>query len=160
MIARLQGIAVAAVLAASLPLQPADAEALKASGTTTYVPTSSDVTPLSEEANLLRTQSRSVLMADDPELPFHLSNQDCAGTYLLDANGQVDTGRGYCDVIDGDSDIWWLSWTTKGDDGTWEVMGGTGKYDGMTGSGTSKVLSQAADGRFVVRWEGTWELKK
>ena len=82
MIARLQGIAVAAVLAASLPLQPAHAEALKASGTTTYVPISSDVTPLSEEANLLRTQSRSVLMADDPELPFHLSNQDCAGTFV------------------------------------------------------------------------------
>ena len=146
MISRLQGIAVAAVLAVSLPLLPAHAKSLKASGTSSYVPVNSDVTPLSEEANLLRTQSRAILMADDPTLPFHLSNQDCAGTYLLDANGQVDTGRGYCDIIDAD-------------DGTWEVMGGTGKYEGMTGTGTSKVLSQATDGRFAVRWEGTWEMK-
>lgn len=159
MICRTSRAAAAAATVVFLTLAPAQAKEVKVSGTNTYVPTDSDVTPLTDEANLLRTQSRSVLVTDDPELPFHLSTQDCAGTYLLDANGQVDSGYGYCDVVDGDNDIWWLSWTTKGDDGTWTVMGGTGKYEGMTGEGTSKVLSQSADGRFALRWEGTANMK-
>ncbi len=153
------GAVVATMLVGFLTVTPADAEELKASGTNTYVPTSSDITPLTDEANLLRTQSRSILVADDPKLPFHLSTQDCSGTYLLDANGQVNRGSGYCDVVDDDNDVWWLSWKTTGDDGTWEVMGGTGKYDGMTGSGTTKILSQSADGRFALHWAGTWKMK-
>ncbi|MEM8745034.1 MAG: hypothetical protein AAGF14_10400 [Pseudomonadota bacterium] len=156
---RIPRLAALAAMVALLTLAPAEAKELKVSGINTYVPTESDVTPLTDEANLLRTKSRSVLVTEDTELPFYLSTQDCAGTYLLDANGQVDTGYGYCDVVDDDNDIWWLSWETKGDDGTWQVLGGTGKYEGMTGKGTSKVLSQSADGRFALRWEGTAKMK-
>ena len=159
MTSRMSRAAAVAATATLLTMAPVQAKELKVSGINTYVPTTSDVTPLTDEANLLRTQSRSVLVTDDTKVPFYLSTQDCSGTYLLDANGQVDTGYGYCDVVDGDNDIWWLSWETKGDDGTWQVLGGTGKYEGMTGKGTSKVLSQTADGRFALRWEGTANLK-
>ena len=63
-------IVVLAAAAALLTLTPAQAKELKVSGINTYVPTDSDVTPLTDEANLLRTRSRSVLVTDDPKLPF------------------------------------------------------------------------------------------
>lgn len=43
--------------------------------------------------------------------------------------------------------------------GTWTVVSGTGKYVGMTGSG-SFVTGPVADGHKTTEWEGEVELPK
>ena len=61
---------------------------------------------------------------------------------------------------DKDGDLWWLSWRDY--DGTankWTITGGTGKYQGMTGTGSVTVMMQSADGRTVNRWQGSWTMK-
>jgi hypothetical protein len=36
---------------------------------------------------------------------------------------------------------------------------GTGKYEGITGKGTTTTLARFPDGRQVLRWQGVWRLK-
>jgi hypothetical protein len=38
-------------------------------------------------------------------------------------------------------------------------MGGTGKYEGITGGGTTTPLAQMADGRTAITWDGHWTMK-
>lgn len=48
----------------------------------------------------------------------------------------------------------------NGPDGnTWGFTGGTGKYEGITGGGTTTTLAQMADGRTAITWDGTWTMK-
>ena len=37
-------------------------------------------------------------------------------------------------------------------------MGGTGKFMGVKGEGTTTPLVQKADGSSVIAWDGTWTM--
>jgi hypothetical protein len=96
------------------------------------------------------------VFGDDPSNPFDNSIQTCAGTSVEAADGSTFAARGYCDGIDGDGDLWWIWWASSPDGGKWGLMGGTGKWVGVRGGGTTQQVAQWPDGRYIITWEGTW----
>jgi hypothetical protein len=153
------GVAALVLLAAGVS-GTVQAQQQSGSGTATYVPVKTKTTELPDGTMLQRVHSQSVVMADDPAaVPFHMSPQDCFGANHLDADGTMVVGRGYCDAMDRDGDVWWIWWTSSPTGGTWGFMGGTGKYAGIEGGGTTMPQGQTPDGRLVITWEGTWEME-
>lgn len=121
-------------------------------------------TPISEESYSLpdgRTVTRQVLsgfsMNEEPNTPFRTS-QDCMFTTVTAADGSFESG-GFCDAVDADGDVYWAvgSATEKG--GKWSYLGGTGKFEGLTGGGTYQLALEWPDGKLMATWDGTAETK-
>jgi hypothetical protein len=127
------------------------------SGTVTYIPASMENVERPDGTIFQRSHLKGVVVATDAAVPFHLSNQDCVGGNIIGADGALLDGHGYCDGVDADGDVWWIWWHNSVDENVWGFMGGTGKYEGIEGGGTTQVQSQSADGRMVITWEGTWQ---
>ena len=81
------------------------------------------------------------------------------GIVLADDQGKMMEGAGSCTMVDRDGDVWWLWYHNRGDDRQWGAIAGTGKYDGVTGSGVTAELAATADGRLAISWQGTLTLK-
>ena len=129
------------------------------SGTVTYGPSEPEVRELPDGRTLLRVPFKGIILSDDGTGPFHLSSQDCQGTVILAADGSQEIGRGYCDAVDADGDVWWLSWMNRGDERSCQILGGTGKFVGLEGGGTTtELLPQLPDGRQTISWEGSWQM--
>lgn len=76
-----------------------------------------------------------VQFTDDAEKPLDRAHQVCHTAGVVEGFGGK--FRGYCSAIDDDGDMWWVSWHRIDENGgTWSYLGGTGKYEGETGSGT------------------------
>lgn len=98
------------------------------------------------------------LATDTHEGLFHGATQQCLATIVSDAGGSVVEGHGGCDGIDPDGDVWWLSLSVEADGPfRWTITGGTGKYEGLTGSGVSNPVAEHEDGIVVFRYEGNYE---
>lgn len=132
----------------------AQAAEVSATGTATYV-SSPDVTELKDGNRLVRAQLKGVGLADDPKSSLHQSLQSCGGTTLVNKKGETLAGAGYCDGVDRDGDLFWLSWRANATGSDWTFTGGTGKYAGVTGGGKTVNAVQAPD-RLVITWEGRW----
>ncbi len=65
-------------------------------------------------------------------------------------------GAGFCTLIDERGDIFWV-WLRDTSDSTndWGVIGGTGKYVGATGGGSTKLVKTMPDGTLVFETKGT-----
>jgi hypothetical protein len=137
---------------------PATAGDEKGSGTVTYGPAEVENAWLPDGSMLQRSHIKGIVLADDPSNSIHLASQDCFGTTVI-AEGGAAVGNGYCDAVDADGDRWWIWWHNGSDGNTWGFMGGTGKYEGITGGGTTKSLAQMADGRAAITWDGHWTMK-
>lgn len=120
---------------------------------------STDVMERADGGSVMRLHDASVVMGNNAGNPFHLSSLDCYSTYVLPSGAENGPGAGYCDGIDQDGDVWWI--TFKGDfaGGMWNISGGTGKFDGMTGGGSYTAAAQMEGGRSFTTWDGTWETK-
>ena len=70
-------------------------------------------------------------------------------------------GHGVCDAIDADGDTWWLSFAAGGENiSAWKVGGGTGKYEGMTGAGTTRIADwDVKTGKTHQTFEGVMTTK-
>lgn len=134
----------------------ASAAGSKYEGTVTYVAVSSETTKQADGKTVLRDHSKGVVLSTDPTASIHLSTQDCYGTNLMGTDGKPMMANGYCDGIDKDGDIWWIWWHDGADGNRWGFIGGTGKYDGVKGGGTTTPIAQFPDGRVVIHWEGSW----
>ncbi len=152
----LAGIVVSCLLGASL----AAAQEVKGKGHVVYVPHSTETFKLADGTPAMRMQSKGVVLAADPATSIHLSTQDCSGTYVMNVDGTMRTASGYCDGIDKDGHVWWIWWKGNQAGSNWGFLGGTGKYEGIKGGGTTKTEMQAADGRLVISWEGNWTTTK
>lgn len=77
-----------------------------------------------------------------------VSSQWCTGHQGVDGSGRAG-GAGYCTSISDNGDMLYLSYVLGAEDepANWTVMGGTGVYEGATGSGTSTITSLRGDGR-------------
>ncbi len=146
-------------LACLLPSSFAQAAEQKGSGTVTYVPVVSGASELADGRTVVRSGSKGIILSDDESIPFHLAGESCGGTTIISADGTRTWGSGYCDAIDKDGDAWWIWWRIEGDGSTWGFLEGTGKYEGITGGGTTKTLVRLPDGRQTIHWEGTWQVK-
>ena len=118
---------------------------------------SSDSSELPEGRILQRAHSKGIVTAEDSSAPWHLGTEDCQTTFVLESDGSTAAGKFVCDIVDADGDVWWL--TADVSAGAWQVIGGTGKYDGMEGEGTFQILVQFPDGRYSFNYEGSYRLQ-
>ena len=102
-------------------------------------------------------------LAKEPGGPFDKSSWQCVGVVRI-LQGTA-TGDGMCEWVDADGDKALGRYTRTGNPGgDWTFINGTGKYAGITGGGTSKLLAQfptVRKGHFqsCERATGTYELK-
>jgi hypothetical protein len=129
------------------------------SGSATYTIVHIDDRQLPGGNVLSRDHYKGVMLANDASSPFNLANQDCLGSMVFSpAKGAPVEIGDVCDAVDKDGDVSWIWYHDAGDVHTWAFMGGTGKYEGITGSGTTAQLGGSAD-RLVISWEGNWTMK-
>src|SRR5688572_30573882 len=77
---------------------------------------------------------------------FHRAGVKCPAFYDADFNNKKHRGGGYCIMTDADGDQAYATWQNQGDTitgpGTFQYTGGTGKYQGITGSNTFVGVTQ------------------
>ncbi|HEX9906299.1 MAG TPA: hypothetical protein VGA77_15195 [Propylenella sp.] len=149
-------VAMIAVLASS----PAGLAAeMNTSGAVTYVMVSSETAQLPGGRTATTFTQKGMIHDSDPASPLNLSAHDCTGTLVSGGEGAGASGAGYCVAVDKDGDAWWLWWTSDAaTGGTWGAIMGTGKYEGITGSGTTTYDAGLPD-RSVIAYAGTLTLK-
>ena len=78
----------------------------------------------------------------------------CTQQDHLTATDEPIGGAGYCAIYEDNGDVLWVSFSYKGGqpNNTWNVIGGTGQYEGATGSGKTTFVSARGDGS-----AGTWK---
>ena len=113
--------------------------------------------PLKNGLTAIRVLYHVGIVTDAQEGLFHGATQQCLVTLVQNADGSVVEGRGGCDGIDPDGDVWWLSVVMEGDSPIrWAITGGTGKYDGLAMSGINTIIAEHADGIVLGRFEGDY----
>jgi len=84
----------------------------------------------------------------NPGSPMASATGPCFGSVVINA-GRV-TGGGHCAYTDGDGDSWVAQWTADGmsedgrTQGDWQIVGGTGKWQGASGGGRFDAGTDAA----------------
>lgn len=72
---------------------------------------------------------------------FDRMTEYCTGQWH-DAGGQTPAAtNGACLYVDHDGDKLTINWIDQGDGGTKQIVGGSGKYSGITGQGTYKLVT-------------------
>jgi hypothetical protein len=137
-----------------------NAAELKVSGTVAHVIVSSESQKLDDGRTILHVHvDKGIVEANDPKSPLHLTWRDCSGTLIMDAKGNFVDGAGHCENFDKSGDGYWNTWNLVPEGGNkWSVYHGTGKFEGMSGGGTSKVIANFPD-RYVISYEGTLTMK-
>ena len=130
-----------------------------ASGTVTYIPVHSASEKLANGDTSQMMHLKGVVLTDDSSTSLHLAMQDCVGTTVIPADGAPPDGAGYCAGTDADGDLWWIWWHNGPDGNNWGFLGGTGKFKGIEGGGTTDQLVMGADGRQAISWKGSWTTK-
>ena len=134
------------------------AEMMKMKGQDVYIQETVSKVKLADGRTMERHTLKGFSMADDPKSPFAMINQDCAEAVVISPDGSVSSG-GYCNGVDADGHVYWVSSTGDQKGGTWSFTGGTGKFAGIKGGGTFAWSTQWSDGKAVSTWEGNWTTK-
>ena len=130
-----------------------------ATGSATYIPVHSKAMELANGDTSQITHLKGVILADDPSVSLHLAMQDCVGTTVIPSDGGPPDGAGYCAGTDANGDLWWIWWHNGPGGNLWGFIGGTGKYKGIEGGGTTEQQVMGADGRMAITWKGSWKMK-
>jgi hypothetical protein len=97
--------------------------------------------------NILVTHAQSHASPVDDKTGVQTSEW-CNFDSLLDAKETLVQFVGYCTRVYDGGDLMWISITGKSAEASeFTILGGTGKFAGATGGGTSKVISTDRDGR-------------
>lgn len=100
-------------------------------------------TPQGNTVLLGLRQHASVVAADGGVI-----SQYCTGMGMPAEDGGLANGAGFCTAIQPNGDVLWVSYKINGGGAAnWNVIGGTGEYEGATGGGTSQIVAQGGDGR-------------
>ena len=122
-----------------------------------YAVESMEQTELPNGSMAVKVHQKGFVTGNTASNPFGTSIQDCTGSGTVGTDGSQGMTYGYCAGIDRFGDVFFIWWNTDGKDGNWGLMGGTGKFDGMTATGTTRQLTEWSDGRNIISWEGTWQ---
>ena len=114
--------------------------------TVTYAAEWQEFTEFPGGFTAMRDHLKGVILSEDPMSPIHLNTQDCFGNNILDSEGNFVAFTGHCVAVDAEGDTWVLSYEFS----DWVVIGGTGKFAGMEGRGTTEIISTYPDGRLVL----------
>lgn len=121
------------------------------------------VQPVGENYMVVTVANRGTVRLNDKSNPMHDATGQCAGSVLVD-KGQP-TGSGYCTYTDPSGDISIVTWSTKsinekgGNAGTWQLVGGTGKYAKASGSGTYSSEPSADRTTSINSIDGSLEIQ-
>ena len=132
------------------------AESFETSGDATYIVTDNQVTQHANGTTTTVQTSKTIVICDDESVGFHMAPQTAVGTVVQDADGNVLSSVGYGHTVDSDGDVMYISWRMIEGGSEWSFVSGTGKYEGMKGGGTSKVITRLEDGSQLIRWHGKW----
>lgn len=149
-------LSLAAAGAISLPAAAAE---VAGSGTVTYIFRHLGDRPIAGGNALGQDHLKAIILADDPANPLNMTEHDCLGGSIIGPNGDTGNGAGYCDGIDKDGDVYFIWYRNDGADRRWGFLGGTGKFAGVDGGGTTEVVGGTPDGRVVVKWQGKWAMQ-
>ena len=130
------------------------------SGTVTFVGNHIGSRGIANGNSLGQDHLRGVMIADDAANPLNLAAQDCIGSSIVAKDGVPGEDAGYCDGIDKDGDVFFMWYRNKDADNRWGFLGGTGKFEGITGGGTTTYVAGEPADRLVVKWEGKWTTAK
>ncbi|ADJ27794.1 hypothetical protein [Nitrosococcus watsonii] len=103
-------------------------------GTGTYKATQI-LMPLANGDGILHLTNETIATIEPSERGFIFG--DCAGLGHITAAGELST-ESYCTFRESDEDAFDLHNKAKGGEGMLEVIGGSGKWEGATGTGTVK----------------------
>jgi hypothetical protein len=122
-----------------------------------YIETSQTLesTEIAKGTSLLVFRSTNIGTTDDPKNPMNMTAGECSGAGITTPDGNF-TGRGLCVRKDKDGDVFSWKWdiAAGAQKGTWELVGGTGKYANAKNSGWFEgTLSQGK--MSGGRWGGT-----
>ncbi len=77
---------------------------------------------------------------DDESVPFRHMATRCVGLYAL-RNGEIES-YAHCEMIDGDGDKLFVLGNARGQQNSGTFPGGTGKFEGVTGTFTSEPVGR------------------
>ncbi len=138
---RLVPLMVIATVAATSP--GLAGHATKVKGTVSYTMTHVSDGKMHEAGwTLSRDVMVGTIKSAIPGSPIDGSVQTCIGGMAVNA-GKAMRGSGYCDTVDKDGDVWWLACSATPKKSGWRVVGGTGKYQGLRGQGTTFYAGDA-----------------
>ena len=103
-----------------------------------------------------------ILFAENDKGQLHTGKILCPGTLELDLNEGKQEGEGRCLIVDADGNQVFARWTCAGVHlieckGRFEITGGTGRFQGITGSSDFRVRSGLAEWALGESGEGVEE---
>lgn len=129
----------------------------EATGGNVLIPEVVSSVDLPDGTMLVRVMSSGFSWSENEEAVGGNGSMDCAGSNIMNAEGDQLDGAGTCEIMDTDGDLWWI-WWTGGGGGDWGFVNGTGKYSGITGGGSWKSETEYPDGRGMNSWVGSWTI--
>ena len=103
------------------------------------------------------TGNSNLCTTTDPNHPLNQASGDCDGACTIDANGKA-TCMGSCTWVDSDGHLAFFTWTGQ-NEGSWRLVGGSGKYAHATGKGTWEGTGLFASGILRNTWQGNIDIK-
>jgi hypothetical protein len=124
-----------------------------------HSPLSDEVEKLADGRTLHHVRQQGFLLPDDEDHPEQLASIDCSGIQVWESDGKRWNGSGTCITIDRDGDTAFSWWEGTEKSTNWGYLRGTGKFEGVKGSGVARTVEKLANGKWIEEWEGTTELK-
>lgn len=160
-----KSLVTAIILALAVSFAVSAAESGSAKGRWASHFTSVDTVELPGGGSVRVAHSKQFSFADDSGHPSHNTASDCVGVARADADGNVTSASGSCFGADGEGNgvSWWWRQDESGTEGcptacgSWGYFDGSGKYKGISGSGTWVVATSFADGN-NGNWEGSYSI--
>jgi len=90
--------------------------------------------------------------------PANLVNRVCGGGFKIAPDDSSGAAIGSCSYADLDGDVFHVSWQSTFVEGTWEIVGGTGKFENFSGQGTFRPSKKYDNGWSISEWEGECDL--
>lgn len=110
---------------------------------------------------LVVSTQQGVLLSENADSPRHHATCYDRGTTILSSDGDVLGDVMLLEDTDAAGNITWLyhEWWYTGS-GIYRFIGGTGKFDGIEGSGdTLGMVAERADDHYMPSWELRWKIK-
>src|SRR3990172_11600948 len=128
-------------------------------GRSVWAPVSGSSVKLADGRTVTRQGLQGTAIADDPNTPLSKVSQDCMFTTVTSADGKSFSSGGYCDGLDADGDVYWAYGHATEKGGKWYYIGGTGKFEGLTGGGTYQLALTWPDGKVMATWDASAHMK-
>ena len=119
--------------------------------------------PLTNGLTLVANHQSGVLLSESANSPRHNATCYDRGTTIKTSEGKTLGDVMLLEDTDADGDVVWLyhEWWYGQGPGSYQFIGGTGKWQGIAGVGqTLGMLQQRADDHYMPTWETHWKLAR